>query len=210
MPTNTNPYEGQVNLPNDGQVLNINTGLLVPGDPKYVAPTNATMTNPNSRGVNDVSDIRPTSAVINLPIRGEKRLVPTTVDATLTNVQVVAEDYATQVQQTQDSDFFIYANSEAKRLQNAVDFIKIRIPHRGVKSSSLLADPTQVVEYRFLVNPATLTVNRQTVDSQSLTRGGWQFGVWGEDCFMVQMQGVSAGSYFSLGTTDEFCYYAVS
>jgi hypothetical protein len=43
-----------------------------------------------------------------------------------------------------------------------------------------------------------------------MTRGGWQFGVWGEDTFLVSMQGTSAGSYFSLGTTDEFSYYAVS
>ena len=194
---------------------------LIPSIPLTTLPLTASVVNPNSRGVNDVSDIRPTAHLAPLPIRGEKRLLPVNIDASqvqqafnnsgfldLTNT--VYGGGIKQNNKVQDTDFYVYANTEAKRLQNAVDYMKIRIPHRGVLTSSQLPDPTQSVEYRFLINPATLTVNRQTVDSQSLTRGGWQFGVWGEDCFMVQMQGTSAGSYFSLGTTDELSYYAVS
>lgn len=234
MASNSTQYTGQVNLPNDGQVTTVYG--LDPNDPEYaqtqsrntspaIIPSvpspstnniNATATNPNSRGVNDVSDIRPTSTIINLPTRAEKRLIPTKVDASTIEQTFVLDEKGsanpnkTQKQVVKDTDFYIYANTEAKRLQNAVDFIKIRIPHRGVSATGSQPDSTQAVEYRFLVNPSTLTVNRQTVDAQSMTRGGWQFGVWGEDCFMVQMQGASAGFYFSLGTTDEFSYYAVS
>ena len=194
---------------------------FIPEIPLTTVPLNAMATNPTSRGVNDVSDVRPTAHLAPLHIRGEKRLLPVNVDASqiqqkfnssglLDLANTVYGGDIKQKNKVQDTDFYIYANTEAKRLQNAVDYMKIRIPHRGVLTSSQLPDPTQSVEYRFLINPATLTVNRQTVDSQSMTRGGWQFGVWGEDCFLVQMQGTSAGSYFSLGTTDEFSYYAVS
>ena len=193
-------YSGVSNPPNGGQVTS--------------APITTASSNPNSRGINDVSDIRPTSPLYSLPIRGEKRLLPTNINATqiqqgFENSLAAALGF-NQNNHVTDTDFFVYATTEARRLQNAVDFIKIRIPHRGINPSSGLADLTQSVEYRFLTNPSTLTINRQMVDSQSMTRGGWQFGVWGEDCFLVQMQGTSAGSYFSLGTTDEFCYYAVS
>lgn len=166
--------------------------------------------NPNSRGVNDISDIRPTSAQVNLPIRGEKRFIPTQGPATIEVDPLVNGSLVHIERPVKNQDFYTYANTEAKRLQNGVDYMKIRIPHRGVNSSTLLPDPTQDVEFRFLVNPSTLTVNRQTVDTQAFTRGGWQFGVWGEDAFTVQIQGVSAGTYFSLGTTDEFQYYTVS
>ena len=163
--------------------------------------TSGSSSNPNSRGINDVSDTQITSKPVSLPIRGEKRFIPTKVDVSELDLEF---------NDVKSSDFYTYANTEAKRLQNGVDYIKIKIPHRGFTPGSLLPDPTQAVEYRFLVNPSTLTVNRQTVDSQSFTRGGWQFGVWGEDPFMVQMQGTSAGAYFSNGLTDEFSYYAVS
>lgn len=195
------------------------TTPIITAQPTPQAPVGSvdgTMTNPNSRGINDISDVRPTANLVSLPIRAEKRLIPTNVSANLIQGafnQGLNDIGLTPTQgqaQVQDTDFFTYANSESRRLQNSVDFIKVRLPHRGINSSSLQPDPTQAVEYRFLTNPHTLTVNRQTVDSQSMTRGGWQFGVWGEDAFIVQIQGTSAGSYFTLGTTDEFSYYAVS
>lgn len=240
-------YSGQTNLPNGGQVTTVSG--LGPGDPEYyqqkqqvspdtvpsiplaspdivpsipLVPINAMVTNPKSLGVNDISDIRPTSSLVTLPIRGEKRLIPTTVNASQiqqqfdaqnpkgTTIASAAKAFAKQQNQVEDTDFYITGDSEAKNYQNYVDYIEIRIPHRGISPSSLLSDPSQWATFRFLINPHTITVNRQTVDSQSLTRGGWQFGVWGEDTFMVQMQGTSAGAYFSLGLTDEFSYYAVS
>jgi hypothetical protein len=184
------------------------------GLPLSGTPITAQAGNPNSRGVNDVSDIRPTSTVVYLPTRAEKRLIPQKVNAA--ELQGTFDDYnelsgnslTVQRNKVQDTDFYITPSTAAKRL--LTDYIKVRIPHRGVNSSSLQPDPTQAVEFRFLINPHTVTVNRQTVDTQSLTRGGWQFGVWGEDCFMVQLQGTSAGSYFTRGLTDEYSYYAVS
>ena len=204
---------GQVVLPNDGQITTTtglesweqkqgNTSPAIASSP-VATPVNAASTNPNSRGVNDVSDLRPTSTLVVLPTRAEKRLIPQQVNATM--LQETFDIYnelegnygAPQGNHVRDTDFYVTPSTAAKRL--LTDYIKVRIPHRGVNSSSLQPDP---VEFRFLINPHTITVNRQTVDTQTLTRGGWQFGIWGEDCFMVQMQGTSAGSYFTKGLTD--------
>jgi len=187
---------------------------LIPSIPLTTVPVGASATNPTSRGVNDISDIRPGVQNVSLPTRAEKRFIPVN-----TNAQAIQDTYDNSavaefasdlgVQQSNyvtDTDFFI----TAAKNKSITDYIKVRIPHRGVSPTTSLPDPNQDVEFRFLINPATVTVNRQTVDANSLTRGGWQFGVWGEDVFQVSLSGQSAGSYFTKGLTDEFSYYAVS
>jgi hypothetical protein len=181
--------------------------------PTYPAVSSA-VANPNSRGVNDISDVRSGTNAVNLPTRAESRLVPTNVKAA-TIQTLYDKGYSGQglgaghkTPHVNNSDFYTNASTSAKRLLN--DYIKIRLPHRGLNATTSQPDPTQAVEFRFLVNPTTLNVNRQTVDAQSITRGGWQFGIWGEDTFMVQLSGHTAGSMFTAGTTDEFSYYSVA
>lgn len=69
-------------------------------------------------------------------------------------------------------------------LVSLTDYVTIRIPSRQFT-------------YRFLINPKSAQINRQTLDSQAMTRGGWQIGVWGEDTIDIQLQGTTAGQYFS-------------
>ena len=64
--------------------------------------------------------------------------------------------------------------------------------------------------YRFLINPHTLTINHQTLDSLSMTRSGWQFGIWGEDTIELHMTGMTAGDYFQNGLTDQWEEYSLS
>lgn len=95
--------------------------------------------------------------------------------------------------------------SYAKR--TLTDFITIRIPSRDFT-------------YRFLINPKSVQVNHQTLDSQAMTRAGWQLGVWGEDTIDLQIQGTTAGQYFSTiaqsdaaeveGLTDRYGEYSLS
>jgi hypothetical protein len=149
-----------------------------------------------------------------LPIRAEKRIIPNTVNISAVQ-QTFDKGSATQGQvsptgdpitkRIDSSDFHI---SLAKK--NLTDYVKIRIPHRGVDATNRQLAQTQDAEFRFLINPRSVAVNKQTVDTQAFTRGGWQFGVWGEDMTQIRMSGVSAGSYFALGLTDEHKYYSES
>ena len=41
----------------------------------------ANASNPTSQGVNDISDVRPTNNLVNLPTRAENRIIPTNVSA---------------------------------------------------------------------------------------------------------------------------------
>ena len=54
----------------------------------------------------------------------------------------------------------------------------------------------QPLIYKFLVNPATIQMNRQVVDAEALTRSGMQMGVWG-DVLDISMSGQTAGQYFA-------------
>jgi hypothetical protein len=146
-----------------------------------------------------------------LPIRGEKRIVPQIVN--VAQIQEAAFEQAEAAGSSKfeivfSSDFYVTPLTEAKRLLN--DFIKIRVPHRGVNATTLQPDVDQAAEFQFLINPKTISVSKQTVDTQAFTRGGWQFGVWGEDISEIRISGQSAGSYFALGLTDEYQYYAIS
>lgn len=169
---------------------------------------------PGTDGPNDLSDIKVTSpqysevSPIQLPIRGEKRIIPSFVD--LTAVQnsgaagAAAQGGAPNPNQI---DFDSFVTSAA--LNPFIDFIAIRIPHRGLTAQGKL-DTNGSATYRFLINPATVQIGRTTVDQQTLTRGGWQFGVWGEDAVTISMQGQTAGQYFAYGLTDQFHQFTES
>jgi hypothetical protein len=86
--------------------------------------------------------------------------------------------------------------------QTLTDYILIRVPGRGPDGS--------VHTFRFLVNPSNVQVTYNTVDSQSLTRSGWNFGVWGDDLVQVNMSGKTAGYYFARGLTEEYRTFSKS
>lgn len=157
--------------------------------------------------LNDLSDANATGVGI-LPIRAEKRIIPSGV-------------YIPSIQETFDQGSAAQGQFDTKRIDNSdfhislakknlTDYVKIRIPHRGVDVLTRQVAPTQDAEFRFLINPRSVAISKQTVDTQAFTRGGWQFGVWGEDITQIRMSGTTAGSYFALGLTDEHQYYAQS
>lgn len=144
----------------------------------------------------------------NLPIRAEKRIIPSGIDANSIQSEFEAGNpLGTQLKthQLDQSDFMI---TGARK--DLTDFIKVRIPHRGIVAATGLFAANQDAEFQFLVNPRTVAISKQTVDTQAVTRGGWQFGVWGEDVSSIRISGQTAGSYFALGLTDEFQFYSQS
>jgi hypothetical protein len=182
----------------------------------------------------DVSDIRPDAGTnpnlspTQLPIRGEKRIIPTPVNpnqlntdfenvydgtnptSKLPGVKPGTHVYpsingTTRTQMVQSNDFYTSA-----ALHSLTDYVYIRLAHRGVSASVAANNNAPPAVFRFLINPATVQVQRQTLDAQAMTRAGWQFGVWGEDAVQVSMSGQTAGQYFALGLTDQFQPYTES
>jgi hypothetical protein len=124
-----------------------------------------------------------------LPTRGEKRLVPIEIDmGAIPNNSSEEYEAITMAQQT------------------LTDYVTLRIPFR--KNSSNPDD--NYFYYRFLINPKTVSVARQTLDAHSMTRAGWQFGIWGEDTVDIHLSGTTAGRYFSSGLSEEFAEYSLS
>jgi len=161
-----------------------------------------------ANNLNDVSDVRPDAGTQGnvspqqLPIRGEKRIIPAPVSPTDLSIELenrynLANQQAPSPQLVSDNDFDITAT-----LSPFVDYIIVRLYNRGLGGNGQ-SDGLPAV-YRFLVNPAQVVVNRQTLDGQALARSGWQVGVWGEDSFVVSLTGKTAGQYFSFGTTDRY------
>src|SRR5271156_622151 len=161
-----------------------------------------------ANNLNDVSDVRPDAGTQGnvspqqLPIRGEKRIIPAPVSPTDLSIELenrynLANQQAPSPQLVSDNDFDITAT-----LSPFVDYIIVRLYNRGLGGNGQ-SDGLPAV-YRFLVNPAQVVVNRQTLDGQALARSGWQVGVWGEDSFMVSLTGKTAGQDWSFGTTDKY------
>ncbi len=176
----------------------------------------------DNTGATDISDVR-TDAGSNgavvlsptvLPIRGEKRIIPVAVnpqDATAAFEQdwkksgqpsPMDKGYAptgrTALISTQD--YYLKA-----AMGPYVDYVYIRLLHRGIgtdKSADGKNLPPAV--YRFLINPSQVSINRNTLDAQVMTRAGWQIGVWGEDSVRVTLNGKTAGQYWSFGITDRY------
>ena len=153
----------------------------------------------NPSDISDASIIRPQGnqdTTLNLlPIRGEKHLVPISVSS-------IEDDALTA------NDFQVSSEITAA-LEPLTDFITITVQNRGINASGN-SDTTQNAIYRFLINPSTVQINRSTLDNQSYARGGWQFGIWGEDFIRVSMSGKTAGQYFAFGLTDAYAEYTES
>jgi hypothetical protein len=168
--------------------------------------------NTSNVSVNDVSDIRianPQTSPLQpllLPIRGEKRFIPEDP------LSLIGEAFRTTSMLGQtttsgapSSDFFVTA---AKA--EFTDYVMVRIPHRGVDPATGNPDPRYTATYRFLISPQTAQVSRNTEDSQTFARGGWQFGLWGEGLISVSLSGHTPGYYWSKGLTDEYAYFSES
>lgn len=163
----------------------------------------------SAEGESDVSDLRLTTpdyaeiSPLQLPVRGEKRIIPSMV-----TINAKQDDIADGVAAGgQDPDKLSNVVSYSSFLTSAamkpfVDFITVRIPHRGYVNGQ--PDKSQSAVYRFIINPSAVQISHSAVDAQSFTRGGWQFGVWGDDVVQISLQGKTAGQYFSLGLTDLF------
>jgi hypothetical protein len=175
------------------------------------------MALPNNN-IDNLSDVRPdagTSANVSpqqLPIRGEKRIIPAPTNPADVNTEftnawwssdttppnVVGYDNPSARQQlVEQDDFNVHAT-----LSPYVDYVVVRLFNRGLGGNGQ-PDGTPAV-YRFLINPSQVVVNRQTLDGQAFARSGWQIGVWGEDAFTVQLTGKTAGQYFAFGLTDRY------
>lgn len=72
-----------------------------------------------------------------------------------------------------------------------MEYILIRLPRRGPGGSPMT--------FSFMVNPSSIHVNYTTVDSQSMVRSGWTFGVWGDNMIEITMEGSTGGYYFANG-----------
>jgi peptidoglycan hydrolase-like protein with peptidoglycan-binding domain len=169
-------------------------------------------------GSNDISDVRPNVSntielsPTQLPIRGEKRIIPTPIntvpisntirDALGPNAQTTFSNGRTQL--IEPEDFLLKAAMEP-----FVDFVVIRVPNRGVDSTGHPNANLPAV-YRFLINPAQVQISRTTLDGQAFARGGWQIGVWGEDAIQISLVGKTAGQYWSFGRTDNYQYFTES
>jgi hypothetical protein len=189
-------------------------------------------------GAFNISDIRPDAgqdpnlSPTQLPIRGEKRIIPSPVNPSQLTAEFQAvyagtnpppglvttqkhgatrnfpayKKGSTRTQMVQSSDFY----TTGALIPYQQDYVYIRLAHRGVSASVTPNRNAPPAVYRFLINPATVQVSRTTLDEQALTRAGWQMGVWGEDMIQITMAGQTAAQYFALGLTDEFQPYTES
>lgn len=179
--------------------------------------------NPPNAPSNDLSDVRPSGAQnpnlspTQLPIRGEKRIIPTPInpdqmaDAFNALYDASGMDSPEQLgyegnrqRIVQNSDFYVTA-----ALKPYVDYVSIVIQNRGIDAQGV-NDPTQNAVFRFLINPSQVQISRQTLDTQAMSRAGWQFGVWGEDMVQVNLTGKTAGQFFAFGNTDTYQPYTQS
>jgi hypothetical protein len=175
--------------------------------PYATVPSSLGVDSSRANDINDVSDIhiaRPSNSPVQpllLPIRGEKRFIPEDPLALIGQADQTAAAFGS----AQYSDFFLTAAKQA-----FTDWVVVRIPHRGVLPSTGSPNPAYTATYRFLVNPQTAQVSRNTEDSQAFARGGWQFGIWGEGLVNISMTGHTPGYYWAKGLTDEYAYFTES
>jgi hypothetical protein len=160
---------------------------------------------------NDQSDIQffvpnTTSQVSvgQLPIRGEKRLIPKYINASTAQGSIPEVSLNESGLVPNHPDFF---TSLAKKA--FTEFVLIRLPHRGVDPNGNI-DQDSPAYFRFRINPTSCTISRETVDSEAFTRAGWKFGVWGEDVLRITLQGSTPGQYFTAGLTDQFEEFSLS
>jgi hypothetical protein len=175
----------------------------------------------NNSNSNDISDVRQSAGIepsvtgTQLPIRGEKRIIPSPISPTDENLAIQADylksglklpvyQLGNRTQMVDERDFNAVA-----ALSPFVDYIVVRLKHRGIDSTGNATSSLDGV-YRFLVNPNDMQVNRSTLDAQTFTRAGWQIGVWGEDFVQINLTGRTAGQYWAFGLTDKYQPYTES
>ena len=78
------------------------------------------------------------------------------------------------------------------------DYIYIELKGRGWG-----VDLGGALRKKFLVNPNTVSIHNDVHDTESMTRGGWQVGVWGE-LGTVSLSGMTAGRYFAGRHADTY------
>jgi hypothetical protein len=161
-----------------------------------------------NNNIDNVSDVRPDAGTQGnvspqqLPIRGEKRIIPSPVAPSDASIEFETAYLASGQQPpfsplVTDDDFNITAT-----LSPFVDYVLVRLFNRGLGGNGQ-SDGLPAV-YRFLINPSQVVVNRTTLDGQAFARSGWQIGVWGEDSLNISLTGKTAGQYFSFGLTDRY------
>ena len=179
--------------------------------PYATVPPSLGVDSSRANNINDVSDIhiaRPSNSPVQpllLPIRGEKRFIPEDPLALIGQADQTAAAFASDLKDPKNNPFFLKAAKQA-----FTDWVVVRIPHRGVLPSTGNPNPAYTATYRFLVNPQTAQVSRNTEDSQAFARGGWQFGIWGEGLVNISMTGHTPGYYWAKGLTDEYAYFTES
>lgn len=170
------------------------------------------MANPND--VSQGSIIRPQGAqqptFVSLPTRGEKRLIPSPVNAAGATAQIInglsVGKSAPGVLTVTD---YIGAYNVSAAKEPLTDFVVIYIQNRGMDNQGN-PDPVSNAVYRFLINPRTVNIQRTTLNGEAFARSGWKFGLWGEDMVRISLSGKTAGRYFALGLTDEFAEFTES
>jgi hypothetical protein len=165
------------------------------------------MATPQNNNIDNVSDVRPDAGTQGqvspqtLPIRGEKRIIPSPVAPSDVSIAFEAARLAQGGQPSgplvSDKDFEISA-----AISPYVDYVVVRLYNRGLGGNGQPDNSPAV--YRFLINPSQVVVNRTTLDGQAFARSGWQIGVWGEDSLQISLTGKTAGQYFAFGTTDRY------
>lgn len=159
------------------------------------------------------------SGVPSLPGRAEKRIIPVpvqTIDFLNPSLARKTKDWSwrelfgSQPQAGfKENEVNVRASSSVADYEQALarstftDYIVIRLKDRAKGTGVPLV-------FRFLVNPHTINVSRNSIDAQSMTRAGWQLGIWGDDAIDIRLEGVTAGQYFTLGLTNNFSEHTAS
>ena len=172
------------------------------------------MATPQNNHIDNVSDVRPDAGTQGqvspqtLPIRGEKRIIPSPVapsDASIAfeAARLTAGGPPSNTSLISDKDFELSA-----AISPYVDYVVVRLYNRGLGGNGQPDNSPAV--YRFLINPSQVVVNRTTLDGQAFARSGWQIGIWGEDSLSISLTGKTAGQYFAFGTTDRYLPFTES
>ena len=162
------------------------------------------MTNESSLNSDFATSVSSKQMVDLLPIRGEKRLIP--IFPSIGEVTNLPSSNSPSL--TPSKNFWYEALTYAK--STLTDYVTIRLPGRLNGRNKYSINDSNDFIYRFLINPKSISIAHQTTDTHSLTRGGWQFGVWGEDTIDLSITGVTAGQYFNPGITDRWSEYSIS
>ena len=102
----------------------------------------------------------------------------------------------------QESDFAnTLAHDPALYAAGLTDYIYLELKGRALDGGSR--------RKRFLVNPNTVSVHNDVHDSESMARGGWQVGVWGE-LGTVSLSGQTAGRFFAGSLVDTYANLSAS